>query len=580
MALLHTFLFLLLFYITTASYGCLVWRNSYLYYKNDSDYLIFNFFKSPRSGSFGLGFGNTNSVQNMTNLYNFSLERVDFYQSHFNLLLDNTSATFIDNSVYYNMDNILKITFFMNRTLFESFKFIFFAEMEGDKHINFGWKVSPFFEANNNYEEGWCDPRYLGKLPGRLFSAWFWSMIPFTVFSIIVIILCIKYRDSQPLKSRGEVGPILSIIAILINGISDYTLVNFYTYDERYYLDCFVNSLLLYPSLISLIPVSLFYYLRFISLVNINTQRVRLSNEDGKQTLPLFFRLLLKLTRVESFVISSFLVVSSYYLIIIIIFSSTGWKCGNIAPTINRVVFAVYLIGVLAIIFLLILADFIQNFKVIFKCKLKDFFIKSDPFFFRLNFLLSPFIMVVIFIWILPVSYPSIIKISLVELAFIIGTLLNTILPLLISMISQLFTVGNNQNKRKSEIENLFENEELYRIFLQFSQNEWSMENVICKKLIKKYNSTTIGRRKIVMDIYHKFLLGELFEINIKEDLKLFLIQKIKIFKGDNFPNGFFNELEEDVMVNLSDIYARFRVTQEYHNYQSKIKILELTENK
>lgn len=566
--------FLLLFQeIFSINYGCIVWRNSYLYYKNETtlqnqtEFLKFNFYKSPRKGDFGVGFSHTKSFQDIKLSVHFTSNGVFFYSNHTNNNQTLNVTSFKDESAFYKIDNIYYANFNMEMSYFESFRYIFFTEMEQSSHLVTGWKESPIFEEKSNFNDGWCTPNYLG-LPGRLFSTWWFTYIPYICFGILLIGLCIYYRNTQPLKSRGEFGPILTIIVSMLNLTTDFTTITFFTFEQFYYFDCFINTFLIYPTIMLMIPISLFYYLKFIILVNVNAKKFQLANSNTRKSLPIFYRLLLKITTIESFIIWYITFLSIYYILILINFGIFGYKCGTLSGSIGRIIYFIMALPLFLIICFLIIWDLIQNYKLIFKCKLREFYFVTDHFFFRLIFLAAPIEIVVLVVWILPISYPSMFRNALIEVGFGVAILINALLPLGFSIVSKLFE--KKLTKETNELEELFKTEEIYALFLEFSRNEWSMENVICQKLILNYKSSLLGRKKYVNEIYYKFLKGEIFELNITEERKKHLIFEIDKIQNDIYPNDFFDGLEQDLRINLSDIYARFMFTDEYQGYKSK----------
>lgn len=567
-------------FVEPASYGCIIWENSYLYYKNETfqnqtEYFNINFYKTPRKGEFGIGFSTSPSPQDMFYLVYFSSNALYFYSNHSLLNQTFNETYFLDTSLYYAIDNIYYANFMITRQKFESAKYIFFTEMENTTHLNFGLKTSPVYDETSNSNENWCTPNYLG-LPGRLFATWWFTYLLYILFSIILIIFCVNYREYQPLKSRGGVGPIVCVMSSIINITGDFIQTYFFNYEQYCSSNCFVSIYILYPSIIMMIPVTLFYYLKFIILVNVNAKKFKLVTSKSNEFLSIFYKILLKLSAIESIVIFTIFLFIIYYSLCLLFYGIFGFNCASIAYDISRYLYLVISLPLFFIIIILSIGDLIQNYRLIIQCKLREFYLVTDPFYFRLIFLISPLEIIIIIIWASPLNYTATFRNTLVELGFAIAIANNSFLPLVFTMISYHF-------KKKSHssciIEGFFRTDEIYLMFLNFSKNEWSMENVVCQKLIYEYKASKIGRKKIINDINHKFLKGEEFELNIREERKKLLIHEIDQIQNDNYPNELFNELEKDLQINLSDILVRYMVTEEYKGYISKQStIIQLTD--
>lgn len=569
----HT-LIVLLYLLTTVeslSYMCLVWRNSFLYYKNDSlqngtDDLTIDFYKTPKSGEFGIAFSNDNLQNDLQNFVYFTSTNIYFYSNHSQLNQTFNETYNLDTSLYYKIDNIYYATFKISRNKFESFQYIFFTEMDKTTHLVIGWKISPIYDQSTNFNENWCSPNYLG-LPGRFFSTWWFTCLPYVGFGILLIVLCIYYRNEQPLKSRGEIGPIICILGSMINLVTDFTHTTLFSYEQIYYNDCFVSTFILYPTVIAMVPVSLFYYFKFIILVNVNAKKFQMVTSKSNEVLSIFYRILLKTTTIEAVMTLYIFLFSIHFISSLSLYAIFGYNCASNAFPIIKIIYLCLLLPLFIIIIILSVGDIIHNYRLLIKCKLREFYLISDPFYFRLIFLITPIEIIVLSIWISPLKYTATFRNILIEFGFAIAIANNTFLPLLFTMISFNF---QKKSTVKNGIESLFKTDEIYMLFLKFSQNEWSMENVLCQKLIFEYKSAKIGRKKIVDDIYHRFLKGEEFELNIRNERLKSLIHEIDQIQNDNYPNHLFDELERDLNLNLTDIFSRFSFTDEYKGYLSK----------
>lgn len=272
-----------------------------------------------------------------------------------------------------------------------------------------------------------------------------------------------------------------------------------------------------------------------------------------------------------------FTIVPIYFVICLIIFVIFGSQCGTFATTLNRYIFIVISAISLISTAICILWDMIQNRHLICKCKLKEYFITNDPYQFRSAFISSPLLLVALFIWAIPFSYPSMIRIIFSEMGYVIGFWIISVHPLIITIYR---IIRNKKPSDKIRIEAIFEIPELYDIFLEFAKNEWSIENVYCKKLILDYKKSGLEKRKeIIKKIKEQFLdLNSQFELNITEVLRENLLKKIELLGNLltlNDSYDIFKELDDEIVLNLNDIYMRFQFSYSYQIYQKKFEILE-----
>lgn len=106
------------------------------------------------------------------------------------------------------------------------------------------------------------------------------------------------------------------------------------------------------------------YYFKYLSIVNINLQRIKIikSKEIKILRLPLLYVILKKLTTPLNLFIIFFTIIPIYYTISVLIFYGFQFNCGSLAPLINRylfeaiIIFAGFMVGVFQV------WDFLSHF--------------------------------------------------------------------------------------------------------------------------------------------------------------------------------------------------------------------------
>jgi hypothetical protein len=284
---------------------------------------------------------------------------------------------------------------------------------------------------------------------------------------------------------------------------------------------------------------------------------------------------------------SALAVYLNFCIVSTIVYAIWGFKCGGTGIAVIRYFHYVYCLVFAAVAVLVQFADFClffkNNFHLVKSCSIvkyfRSFFITTDHFYFRLEFQIVYPAIVVTIIW-LTMGSPAIIRISILEILMIMMWFVSGGLSLFICMFHYLKEFCNpNSNKtsiaRVGVVEKTFENTELYNLFLEFSKNEWSMENVYFKSYCLTYKRIKYleGRKTLALNMMCMFLQfdNSVFEINCPQTK---IEQCLKQIKSENFPIALFTDLENDVMRNLSDVYSRFAISNEYELFKQKMYLL------
>lgn len=226
----------------------------------------------------------------------------------------------------------------------------------------------------------------------------------------------------------------------------------------------------------------------------------------------------------------------------------------------------------------LIILDFLINWRKIIKCRLRDFYIKTDPFFYRISNL-GLMLSIALFATIaLILGNSNYLTLSIINtLLFHSNLCFNVYIFVIITIINNL-TILCRKKKGVKEgfFDTVFADERIYQMLLDFTKNEWSIENTLIKKDILKYKSllTESERKELATLIIAKYLSGSdsILELNIPNEPKDALLI---ITKNGRFSLDLFQQVEEVVNQNLQDIWNRFRFSKEYKDYLIKQKALE-----
>lgn len=144
--------------------------------------------------------------------------------------------------------NILHISFILQKEHIFLFRYFHFSQSYSGSSFQpdiIGFKESPTFNSNNNFDDGYCNTKYL-KLAGILASQNLYVTILVSLFYILLIILTVYFRDDQPLKSRG-LGPTIVPLFFAIDLWGDHINSIQIGYEQNYYFDCYLSVFVLYP---------------------------------------------------------------------------------------------------------------------------------------------------------------------------------------------------------------------------------------------------------------------------------------------------------------------------------------------
>eukprot|EP01080_Neovahlkampfia_damariscottae_P000504 gene504-8018_t len=228
-----------------------------------------------------------------------------------------------------------------------------------------------------------------------------------------------------------------------------------------------------------------------------------------------------------------------------------------------------------------------------------DFYMFSDPFYFRLEQI------VVIFVFVLYVtteifSFDNVFNSKTAEYTYYIKRVVlysrtvvkylfvcyQVIIPLGLSLIILIknfilkCVTRKNGNLTLNDLQIVLASDILSPLFFEFSKQEWSQENLLCYRDIDAYKkiSKIEKKKEFALEIFDKYLSGTdaPLEINIDQRQCIALKKDMQSCEDDSiFDNELFAKVEQTVQVNLSDTLSRFIISPVYVNYERNTQYLQ-----
>lgn len=142
-----------------------------------------------------------------------------------------------------------------------------------------------------------------------------------------------------------------------------------------------------------------------------------------------------------------------------------------------------------------------------------------------------------------------------------------SIFPLFLTIIREIRKCLQPPSK-SSRIIDTIKDEEGRNLFFNFSDSEWSTENISCYEDIELYKKEKDfqKRKERANQIYYLYLNGNdsKLEINIQQKHCIPIYEHIKI---DTYPSNLFETVEEIIIENMCDTFSRFEISSDYSLY-------------
>eukprot|EP01080_Neovahlkampfia_damariscottae_P012194 gene12194-5781_t len=386
------------------------------------------------------------------------------------------------------------------------------------------------------------------------------------IFSLLLFIVLVFYRNNQPLKSRNYAPHytcIVQMIEFMVVSLRGYAGI---TFEVKY--QCLMNALVSFPSLYMLSVIIFSFYSRYLIINNLSQQKKVYAN--GK--LPLIYVLLGGFDKFSFFTILpifAYVYMLILQLIIIGVVDPTFSRCSILLGRIMLMVQLMHLGFNCFLAFICGVFDFISNVKLLIRCQLKVLFIDRDPFRIRLELFL--FMAIAAF-------YFSMISQQLIDLGLMTFFFVNGVIPLLLTIWRQMKRICNKQSKiEQNDIDVTLQNPGFLQAFITFSEKEYSPENILFRLDHQEYKKSSLNaRNEIVATMDQKYLHSTSpYEINIDgRSLSRFKVKLERCRKDGKYYDDLFDEIERSVNTNLSDTYGRFIYSDEYKNAVAKASLL------
>ena len=415
-------------------------------------------------------------------------------------------------------------------------------------------------------------------LPGKISTTNVWSFTAILLLYLFLFMLAIVYRDRQPMKTK------FWSFLICCWGCFWYSVADFIEFQQTFewYTNngCFIDAFLLYPSQQITFVLPWVMYMLHMILMNLNFQKIKISDSDNlEESLNWKYKLLYALT--SKYIILSFPIL--YFLVfefaMFIGTAADGFKCGipeTAANTYIHLVFAAICAGGF-LLFLLI--DSIISISLMVKCKWKQWW-RNDPYYFRVDHISIIFLVICFILWAAGIL-SKLGDMIVIELAFLFTLLINGGNSLIITIVLDIYHWfrPTEIEENRSELKKMFllsddNSKELSKLFREYCQQEYSIENYLCMSDITKLKQSE-EKEKIAERIHILYLNPQCaYEVNVSSAVKDEFINLLRTLK--NITNDIVINLEGTIMRNLMDTYSRFIFSTEYKQFKNTIKEYEL----
>eukprot|EP01080_Neovahlkampfia_damariscottae_P000519 gene519-8032_t len=435
--------------------------------------------------------------------------------------------------------------------------------------------VAPFLEGFSSCLT--TDEVYIGlvTVENLYVSAYFVSFF----IPIILIIICMWFRNEQPLKSRG-MTPFVVLFMSQILVFSQFPS-HFFTRQEREEYDCFIDDFYRTPCLIVIATVVFLDHLRIVLVLNLNRNKNFIRKTSSK-----FFITLLKILKyATSNLANVFIIIGTYFIVGSVDFvflAAFGFYCH-----VSRFVqfFWMLYVGLCGLgVFSLLIFDLALSYKSLRAFKFREVFLKDDPFLFRIQLLIGLFCIIILGIFgvlatIAPLILSSIFdlySLYIMMVAFFIGTIL--IITIGKTIYDKLFVkqraIAELTIEEESEFTACLKNPELMKHFKKFADSEWSSENYLIYFDILEYKNKRKSKRdSLALKIFDVYLNGTASTLEVNVNQKECENVKRNIDEAA-FEDDLFEKIMNEVESNMKDTFGRFRFTKEYQKFTVQIDII------
>jgi hypothetical protein len=602
---------------------CIIWKNSYAQITPETTFInntiLTIIIKSRQSsGWYGIGFSSS-PLSFEDSIFIIGQHPNQFYilKNHTQPDLENKIFHFSTEQTFKNsIDGIYSFSFQMNSSLVVDKKFIFFANLETPvdstnvsmipRHSS--QSDSIFFDLRNLLSDYPSCGASL-NIPGRLMAR---HWIGFTIGVIFCALMCFAYvyfRNDQPLKSRFF-APISVVVCIQMNLFSEF-LYGSFAYEKSTNFFCMITGFITYTTIQVSFILPTLMMVRYTILLQLHlhkrefvknlrnlkrkTSSSALTNNSSASAMTMSFKRInsqFKATQQKP-AVSKFisklrqvlLVLQSHWVFIaapfiwffifqfgqFIVIAASGFTCKSWTQPFMRYLHIFSLLISVSILIFCYLLDLILSIKNFVKCRWKRFFFEEDPFHYRVDMMLLILFLPPLICWAF-VPLPSLFSGMVVDVLMFLGTLFGGGIALILTIFKKIIffiKTRNVDNQRlKITTDMILDDEKLLEKYIEFSEFEWSSENVFFKMDVMEYKrkSEIKSKKNYASQIVENYLIPNVSPLEINVTAKS-LNPTLKQIEEQDFTNHLFDKIEREVDVNLCDTLARFIVSSQYEQF-------------
>lgn len=542
---------------------CSYYKDSYIIFVMDSSNQTLNqkfqFTTRERKGLTSFGWSRTDNITEESYQFvyispgtSFVLINNSFIDFNFSKIICSEEHK-IEDTIDIILELPKKNLYDMNYTLFsrnENFKI---EDLTGN------FSLTPEVIEKTLYEKrGGCFLPHQGRIEVRDVGVF----IIFIYFYIIAFILMIVLRNIHPFKSRGYI-PYICLAFHILNSMCSFLIAQG-TFQERNS----DKSLCIFWAIGSIFLVELTFitplivYLRYLLVINMNnlTEKTSWKYKMLKVLASPFFQL---------FIFLCYLLYLSIHFTWIFAIDYFRVPCNRALrdSLVRKYVISGSVVTVLLVI--LQIYDIIKNWSLIKKCEVRKYFLFKDPFYFRIEIILTILLFLTYTIIYLITEYSSI------DLGNTIYLLINSFytywlffnqigFSLIITLYLKIKSLCSKE--QEYELDVILNNQELCEMFEKYAKDEWNHEILYAKLDLISYRKSK-NKDKDAMEFREKYLNGSMLNYPLPIDNSI-ILQTIDSINEGRFDENLFDELEDQINLNLKDILTRFKDYPEFVQYE------------
>jgi hypothetical protein len=604
---------------------CIIWKNSFIKISpqtSNVNHTTLDIIVKSRqfSGWYGVGFSKSkNSLEDSFFILNQFPNNLILLKNHTQIDVEKKILNFYSEQTLKNtIDGIFTFSFKMNSSLILEKRYVFFALSE--ESVPFFTNVSMIprhstFSSGRYFDLNQLDSDYPTcgdeiNIAGRLLAR---NWYGFSIGTLICIVYCIAYvyfRNDQPLKSRFF-APFLLIVCMQVNLFSEL-LFGYFTFEESTGFFCQITGFITYSSIQLSLVLPMLMFVRYSILLQLHlhkrefTNNVKnlkrktsstalLSNSSSLSSMSASFRKFndrLKETQKKPAVViliqrirQVLLILQSHWVFIgapiiyfvifmasqFLIFAISGFTCKSWTQPLMRVCHVLGLLVTAMILVSFYILDLILSVKNFVRCRWKRFFLEEDPFHYRIDMIMMIVFVPFLILWAF-VPLPYLLSGIVVDVMMYLGILFGGGIALNITILKKiifLIKTRNADNKRlRITMDIILSDEKLLEKYIEFSELEWSSENIYFKMDVIEYKKKNDlkGKRNIAHQLKENYLIPSVSPLEINVTAKV-LNPTLKQMDDLDFSNDLFDKIEREVDVNLCDTLARFIVSSQYDQF-------------